>query len=565
MTMLLFNRFTVELMLGKGGSGTVYLVRDAQDSHHKALKVLHESLLFDLAALKKFKREARLLQKVRHPNIVPVLDFSLTDAGGYLLMPYFAGRSLRQIISADGPVPLAQALDIVQQLAHGLRALHRKQIKHGDIKPENILLSEEGTLHILDFGSATLTEHIAGHTESIDCPGGGLTYAYAAPERFSRGAGDHRVDIWSTGIVLYELLTGRRPFDGADPFHLMGAILKDHPPPLPLGSTAVVRRLQHVIDRTLSKEQSARYSSMDEFLADLRKARAALEAAADLPAEVARSRRSRWRIDWHRKRNFIGFAVTIAVLLLLNFRPPSRSTVENAHSATDRGLIAYYPFDGDFSGLGIVRDASGNGHDLEIDQAQVFAAQGVIGQAMEFFNGVLLADSNPLAETEHMTVALWVWCRDPMTNQKLLATACAEWPFAGLIVGPHNIEGRTEDGVQIFNRCPPSLNRSLETPRTYLLPETWSHWAFTYDGRRFCSYLQGQFTLECPCPTGTIGDCQRLHVGGWAPFSAYNFVGIMDDLRIYNRALAAEEIARLFEMGSNNRRSESLADVRQDP
>lgn len=256
--------YHVERLLGQGGMGMVYLAYDRKLDRPVALKLLPLHLSTDEEAKARFIHEARATAALDHPHIATIYEVGETEAGRlFIAMAYYEGETLKQKI-AQGPVPVAETLQIATQVARGLAAAHRREVVHRDIKPANLIITPEGQVKIMDFGIAK----VAGHdlTKVGQMVG---TIAYMSPEQARGEAVDHRTDIWSLGVVLYEMLTGERPFRGEYPQAVLYAILNEAPAPLTQQNEEVPEALQHVVDRLLAKDREARYEQAADLLADL--------------------------------------------------------------------------------------------------------------------------------------------------------------------------------------------------------------------------------------------------------------------------------------------------------
>src|SRR5918912_2663069 len=262
--------------LGAGGQGEVYKAVDTRLGRAVVIKVLPPDLTVKEANLKRFEREARLASSLDHANICTIFDLGETGNVHYIAMQYIEGRNVRQLVNGR-PLELKSALSIAIQVADALAAAHAKGIIHRDIKAGNVMVTDAGQAKILDFGLAKLldeeTARLEGihHTEltEIGVPYG--TATYAAPEQARGDRVDKRADIFSTGVLLYEMLTGIWPFQGRTSVDVRHAVLHDNPVPIAaMRKDAVPPRLQQILDRALQKEPSARYQRMEEFRDDLK-------------------------------------------------------------------------------------------------------------------------------------------------------------------------------------------------------------------------------------------------------------------------------------------------------
>jgi TolB-like protein len=274
--------------LGAGGMGEVYKARDARLGREVALKVVGDSVLADAKSIARFQQEARLAGSLNHPNVLAVHDVGEHEGKPYLVTELLEGEVLRQILAA-GPLPQARAVAIGVQIAQGLAAAHEKGIVHRDLKPENVFVTRDGRVKILDFGIAKLLPALRDRTvpEGLSAPqttaGTPIgTVAYMSPEQVRGNEVDARSDLFSLGCVLYEMLAGRRPFEGRTAMETGAAILQEKPAPLPAD---VPRELASLVFRCLRKDPGQRVHSAKELVSALSESpQAASQAAAAKPA-----------------------------------------------------------------------------------------------------------------------------------------------------------------------------------------------------------------------------------------------------------------------------------------
>ena len=246
--------------LGRGSMGVVFRAVDRRLDRTVAIKFLAAELTQDTKACRRFEREARLAASLEHPNLATVHEVGETSQGyRYLVSSFYRGGSLKERL-AEGPLPNYEAVRLVRQLVSGLGAAHRREIIHRDIKPANLLLDAHGTLKISDFGIAKLV----GATDLTSTGATLGTPAYKSPEQAAGRAVDHRTDLWAAGVVLYELLTGKRPFQGDGEHAVVHSILSKDPE-LP----AIPSALRRFMEKALSKDPEKRYQSADEMIAGL--------------------------------------------------------------------------------------------------------------------------------------------------------------------------------------------------------------------------------------------------------------------------------------------------------
>jgi len=279
--------------LGSGGMGEVYLAQDARLDRLVALKVLPAYFVSDDTRLRRFQREARAASALNHPNILTIHEVGELEGVHFIATEFIDGHTIRESIASD-ELSLIDVLDIVTQVAGALSAAHSAGIVHRDIKPENIMRRGDGIVKVLDFGIAKLVEQTPAdlgaitrqHTETGVVLG---TVGYMSPEQARGLAVDERTDIWSLGVVLYEMLAYRAPFAGATRMDTMVAILEREPAPLELTEDPVLPQLWTIINKTLRKEPAERHQNAAELLSDLTSARQQLDAVGRSKERVALS------------------------------------------------------------------------------------------------------------------------------------------------------------------------------------------------------------------------------------------------------------------------------------
>jgi serine/threonine protein kinase/Tol biopolymer transport system component len=262
--------YEIQSAIGAGGMGEVYKARDTRLDRVVAIKILPEALAADSQFRGRFDREARVISQLDHPHICAVYDVGEQHGTAYLVMQYLEGETLADRLR-KGPLSTEIALQIAVQISQALVAAHRSGIVHRDLKPANIMLTRSGA-KLLDFGLAKLRDHVAVSmsemTRLATAPPNtaqGMilgTVHYMSPEQVEGREADERSDLWALGAVLYEMLTGRRPFDGASPASVIGAILKDIPPPVSIRQPLVPVALDHVIETCLAKDPDERWQSV---------------------------------------------------------------------------------------------------------------------------------------------------------------------------------------------------------------------------------------------------------------------------------------------------------------
>src|SRR6266571_1706130 len=264
------NHYVILERIGKGGMGEVYRARDERLHRDVAIKVLPEGLLADEKARQRFRREALALSQLNHPHIATIHDFDREGGVDFLVMELVPGQSLDETVLA-GPLGEAEIRRHGVQLAEGLAAAHEQGVVHRDLKPANLRVTPDGRLKILDFGLSRLMQPPAGASLSTTQSVGEIagTFQYMAPEVLQGASADARSDLFSVGVVLYEMATGRRPFGGESSTELFFATLNQAPTPPRSLNPAISPALEAVILRALEKNPSDRYPSAAALKLDL--------------------------------------------------------------------------------------------------------------------------------------------------------------------------------------------------------------------------------------------------------------------------------------------------------
>jgi len=308
------DHYEIREPLGGGGMGVVYKAEDTRLQRTVALKFLPPELTRDPVAKARFLQEARAASALDHPNICTIHEVAETDDGQlFLAMTCYEGETLKKKIER-GPLPIDESIDVARQIAAGLAKAHRLGIVHRDIKPANVMVTDDGIVKILDFGLAKLAG-AAGLTRAGFCLG---TPAYMSPEQ-ARGEVDQRTDLWSLGVVLYEMLCGVAPFGGDTDQAIIYALLTEEPKPLHERRPEVPEELERILGGMLAKDPADRYPTVEVALADL-KVLAGSTAGATIPS-LALARRSRYPL-WVRIAAGVAAAALVGVAGWFLLRTP---------------------------------------------------------------------------------------------------------------------------------------------------------------------------------------------------------------------------------------------------
>ncbi len=279
------GRYEIRSQIGAGGMGEVYLAEDVRLNRRVALKILPETLAADEERMRRFVQEAQSASALNHPNILTIHEIGFEHETHFIATEYVEGETLRNRLQSE-PVPLKSALDVAVQIASALQAAHGAGIVHRDIKPENVMIRPDGLVKLLDFGIAKLTEK---RSESVNgeaataikaetSPGLVIgTAAYMSPEQARGQVVDARSDIFSFGVVLYEMIAGKRPFTGANAIDVIGSILNKEPKPVHQQVAEVPHEIERIIGKTLRKDRDERYQTVKDLLLDLKDVKQELE------------------------------------------------------------------------------------------------------------------------------------------------------------------------------------------------------------------------------------------------------------------------------------------------
>ena len=286
------GHYQIVSLLGVGGMGQVYLAEDDKLGRKVALKLLPPSYTRDESRLRRFQQEARAASALNHPNILTIHELGEVNGEQFIATEFVEGETLRERLKR-APLDLAETFDIAVQMAEALAAAHKAGIVHRDIKPENIMLRHDGYVKVLDFGLAKLTEQQepatqTRATENVDISSGLVmgTVKYMSPEQARGQQVDPRSDIFSFGVVLYEMISGSPPFEGKNSNELISTILKKEPSPL----TDAPDEIQRLISRSLRKKKEDRYQTIEDLLADLK----SLKEDKTVTNVGAQHQRGRW-------------------------------------------------------------------------------------------------------------------------------------------------------------------------------------------------------------------------------------------------------------------------------
>jgi serine/threonine protein kinase len=284
------GRYEIRSLLGKGGMGEVYLAHDTELERTVAIKVLNAELASNQLRMARFVQEAKAASALNHPNILTIYEIGGTDSTRFIATEFIDGVTLREHL-AKSALKMSEVLKIATQVASALAAAHSAGIVHRDIKPENIMVRRDGYIKVLDFGLAKLTEQSAAR-RSADSEASTLletgpgvvmgTSAYMSPEQVRGLRVDERSDVFGLGVVVYEMVAGRRPFEGATTSDVIAAILEREPLPLKVCAPAAPAELERIVRKALAKDAEERYQTIKDMAIDLRRLKRELDVGAEM-------------------------------------------------------------------------------------------------------------------------------------------------------------------------------------------------------------------------------------------------------------------------------------------
>jgi predicted Ser/Thr protein kinase len=299
---LIAGRYELEELVGSGGMSSVYCARDRLLERKVALKILHEQFTSDDSYVERFRREARSVAQLAHPNIVTVIDRGEQDGRQFIVFEYVDGENLKALVDREGPLDVRDAIELTLQITRGLAFAHEQGLVHRDVKPQNVLIDSDGRAKVTDFGIAHAVD-VDGMTITGTIMG---TSNYIAPEQARGHPVDEQTDVYSLGCVLYELLAGEVPFEGDTFVAVAMKHVNDPAPSVRELRPDVTPRLDRAIQRAMAKDHHERFQSMDEFAAELEACYAELDGGVEGATVVvpprssapARRRPARSRRSW---------------------------------------------------------------------------------------------------------------------------------------------------------------------------------------------------------------------------------------------------------------------------
>jgi len=345
------ERYELREVVGHGGMSTVYKAHDSLLERNVALKVLHKQYNEDEDFVERFKREARSVAQLQHPNIVTVIDRGEEDGRQYIVFEYIDGENLKELVVRKGRLGIRAALEIALEIARGLAFAHDHGLVHRDVKPQNVLLNGDGGAKVTDFGIARSLDVEHGVTQTGTVLG---TSNYIAPEQASGQPVDAHTDVYSLGIVLYEMLTGELPFPGEN-FVAVAMKHIQEPSPSVLDSRGdVPLRIAEMVDRALEKDPERRFSTMAAFADEIEANLAELDRGEDGAVTMVVPAAQRLKQATHRRRpasrlpllvGLLGaLAIAVVVVGLLTLRGRGNQNLPVGALVPIAGVGAYDPY-----------------------------------------------------------------------------------------------------------------------------------------------------------------------------------------------------------------------------
>jgi serine/threonine protein kinase len=374
--------------LGEGGMGAVYKAQDTKLDRIVALKFLPKHLLCDAEAKTRFTHEAKAASALDHPNIATIYEIDEVKDECFISMAYIEGQSLKQRIELT-PLKLDEAIDIAIQVADGLQEAHQKGIIHRDIKSANIMLTSKGQAKIMDFGLAKL----AGQTRLTKTGATMGTFAYMSPEQAKGDKVDHRADIWSLGVVIYEMVTGQLPFKSEYEQAIVYSIMNENAQPMTGLRVGVPMELERIVAKALEKKKEDRYQRIDEMLVDLRRLKRDTDKVLPKTPQKFQLPEDRERKRAQRRRLIYGMLILVIIIfavISIFFNKFFRKEPFKQIQATHRQIT----FTGKVSCPSISPDGKFVAYVSEISRSEkkVFVQDLTGGQPLEVFKDNRIAD-----------------------------------------------------------------------------------------------------------------------------------------------------------------------------
>ena len=445
--------------IGSGGMGEVYLAEDTKLDRKVALKFLPKHLTADNEAKSRFEREAKAAAALNHPNIVTVHEIGEHEGQVFIAMEYVEGQTLKELIAANRPpsavnqspiapraLPLAQVIEIVSQLASGLAAAHSKGIVHRDIKPQNILIDKESRVKILDFGLAKL-KGISSLTKESSTLG---TVHYMSPEQTMGKDVDHGTDIWSLGVVIFEMLTGKLPFKGDYEQAVIYSILNEEPTSVTVIRKDIPPEFDHILEKALAKDRDERYSHLTDLIIDLR--RIGKDSSPELTAAAPAKKKAMPRILYPALAIGLATVVIVGFLWLKNWRPSTPVIDPTVLSSKPSIAVFYFENKTGRKDLDIWRDGLANLLITDLSQSKYLRILSE-EQMLSLMKGFSLDEFQKYSSDEIKQIALRGGCPNIVrgyylqTGKTFIITASLQNAASGDIIDSFKASGEGEESI----------------------------------------------------------------------------------------------------------------------
>ena len=438
------GRYELVELIGRGGMSTVWKAEDRLLDRTVAIKVLHEQLTQDEEYVERFRREARSVAQLSHPNIVTVIDRGEDEGSQYIVFEYVAGENLTQLIERSGPLPVRDALLLTLQMARALSFAHDRGLIHRDVKPQNVLLNEDGQAKMTDFGIARSVD-----VEGVTITGTVLgTSEYIAPEQARGQRVDALTDVYSVGVVLYELLTGSVPFHGENFVAIALRHVNEPAPSVLERRPDCAPRVGLAVERAMAKRPEDRFASMEEFCAELEACLVELDPSSEEATMIARPQtrpRARRPARARRRRGGILWPVAAVVLILAIAALAALAAIELRDD--DGGGSAATNTQIRIAGIGAYDPQGGDGeHDDEApeatdgDQSSSWSSSNYRSNLSDFKDGVgLVLDARREVEPETFTLT----SAAPGFTAEIRTGASPTGPFETVVSASQVVSERT--------------------------------------------------------------------------------------------------------------------------
>ena len=461
----MISHYEIIEKIGAGGMGVVYKATDTRLGRTVALKFLPPRLLCDAEARARFEQEARSASALNHPNITTVYEIDDAEDRCFIAMEYVDGRPLNQAIK-EGFSSIDEIIETAIQIGKGLDAAHRREVIHRDVKPDNIMVNAEGVVKIMDFGLAKL-RGVTKLTREGTTVG---TLRFMSPEQVLGRGVDRRSDIFSMGVVLYAMITGRLPFTGDDDAAIINSILNDIPEPLVRYKADVPDGLQRIIDKALAKDKEERYQHADEVVADLRRERHASGLAETQrispDATPGRSGRKLWRV-------LLPAAAICAIALLIFVLQPFRVEMgpdTEAIAESNSLAIMYFanmvdPEDSDRTGMMasalLITDLSESEYIEVISRQRLFDILQSLGK-----EDLKVIDETVASEIAQKAGAKWILTGNVFqVEPSIILTSDISDARSGRILASQRVAGKPEDHIfAVVDRLSAAIREDMALP-----------------------------------------------------------------------------------------------------